>query len=92
MTYNSIPQDRIISLEELQDLEYKELEEDRTMEKALEEVRAYLSIYDGEIENAAYLLGQSAGLINKIESIKDIIETIVKDAEKCLKNAYATIK
>jgi len=68
------------------------LEKNLTMENLLEEVKAYISIYDGEIENAAYLLGQSAGLISRIDSIKDIVETIIKDAEKCLKNAYATIK
>lgn len=68
------------------------LEKATTMEQAMKEGRAYLAIYDGEMENAAYLLGQSAGLIHKIEHIKDIVEKIVKDAEKCLKNAYATIK
>lgn len=68
------------------------LEEATTMEKAMKEGRAYLAIYDGEMDNAAYLLGQNAGLISRIDNIKDIIETIIKDAEKCLKNAYATIK
>jgi enoyl-[acyl-carrier protein] reductase II len=68
------------------------LEKATTMEIAMKEGRAYLAIYKGEMENAAYLLGQSAGLISRIDNIKDIVETIIKDAEKCLKNAYATIK
>ena len=72
--------------------EKMELEKNYTMEKAIEDGRAYLSIYDGEIENAAYLLGQSAGLVHSIDHIKDIVEKIVNDGEKCLKNAYATIK
>jgi hypothetical protein len=37
-------------------------------------------------------MGQSAGIINSIESIQDIINTIIIDAEKLLKNAAANIE
>jgi NAD(P)H-dependent flavin oxidoreductase YrpB (nitropropane dioxygenase family) len=39
----------------------------------------------GDIKNGAVLLGQSIGIINKIESVSDIIEGIMKDAESTLK-------
>jgi len=46
----------------------------------------------GEIEDSAVLLGQSAGVINSVELIEDIISTIAKDAETHLKNATSNIK
>ena len=52
----------------------------------------YLKALEGETEDSAILMGQSAGVINSIESIQDILDTIVNDAEKLLKNAYANIK
>ena len=46
---------------------------------------AYALTYTGDIKNGAVLLGQSIGIINKIESVSDIIEGIMKDAELTLK-------
>ena len=66
-------------------------EKTRTNQDVVDEAKPYLAIYEGEMENAAYLLGQSAGLVDRIENVKDIIETIVNDAEKCLRNAYKTV-
>ena len=66
-------------------------EKTRTNQDVVDEAKLYLAIYEGEMENAAYLLGQSAGLVDRIENVKDIIETIVNDAEKCLRNAYKTV-
>ena len=37
-------------------------------------------------------MGQSAGIVNSIDPIRDIVERIVNDAENCLKNAYSSIK
>jgi len=54
--------------------------------------KAYLGVLDGEMENSAVLLGQSAGIINSLESISDIISSITNDAEKLIKNAAAGIK
>jgi len=39
-----------------------------------------------------FQLGQSIGAINSIEHVKDIIETVVSDAEIHLKKAYSYIK
>ena len=44
------------------------------------------------MENGAVLLGQSIGIINKIESDSDIIETVIRDAETQLKKAYTFIQ
>ena len=48
--------------------------------------------YKGNIEEGTVYLGQSIGLIDSVESVSDIINTIVFDAEKCLKAAYNTIR
>jgi len=67
-------------------------EEARTEKEYQETRKHYISTLDGETEDSAILMGQSAGIINSIESIQDIIGTIVSDAEKFLKNAYSRIK
>jgi enoyl-[acyl-carrier protein] reductase II len=48
--------------------------------------------YKGDIENGSILLGQSIGIINSIESVANIINTIVSDAEKCIKNVNTVVK
>jgi enoyl-[acyl-carrier protein] reductase II len=59
-----------------------------TPEKALEDQKHYEMTYDGDIEDGAVLLGQSIGNIDSIENCKDIIENIVKVAEKRLSESY----
>jgi enoyl-[acyl-carrier protein] reductase II len=44
--------------------------------------------YNGDVENGIILLGQSCSLVEEIESVSDIIDSIVKSAEKCLRSAY----
>ncbi|GAG57598.1 unnamed protein product, partial [marine sediment metagenome] len=57
-------------------------------EELAEELRkdayAAFAAYKGDMDNGAVLLGQSIGLINQLESVSDIIETVIKDAEKAL--------
>jgi NAD(P)H-dependent flavin oxidoreductase YrpB (nitropropane dioxygenase family) len=67
------------------------LEAQITPELALEDQKHYEMTYDGNIEDGAVLLGQSIGVINSIDTVKDIIENIVKDAEKRLKEVTANI-
>ncbi|MFX1451354.1 MAG: NAD(P)H-dependent flavin oxidoreductase [Promethearchaeota archaeon] len=67
-----------ISKEELA----KELKEDSI---------AAFAAYEGDMQNGSVLLGQSIGIVNKIESIPDIIETVIKDAEKALKKAITYV-
>ena len=64
---------------------------DISKEDLAEELRkdayAAFAAYQGDMENGAVLIGQSIGIVNQIDSVSDIIETIIKDAEKALKNA-----
>ena len=45
------------------------------------------AIYEGNINSGIVPLGQSIGVISSIESVSDIIEKCVKDAEIALKRA-----
>lgn len=53
---------------------------------------AYMAAYRGDVKSGAVLLGQSIGVIDSIESVSDIINDIVSEAEKLIKNAAAGIK
>ncbi len=63
-----------------------------SQEDIIEEGRAYEAAYKGDINSGAVLLGQSIGVIKSLESVNKIIEDIVQDAEKRLKNAHSYIK
>jgi len=69
---------------------------DISKEELAEELRkdaiAAFATYDGDIENGYVLLGQSIGVIDQIESVSDIIENVIKDAEKALKNASSYVQ
>jgi len=60
------------------------LEAQLTPQKALEDQKHYEMTYNGNIDDGAVLLGQSIGVIKSIESVKDIMDNIVKTAEKSL--------
>ncbi len=53
---------------------------------------AAFAAYQGDMDNGAVLLGQSIGIVNQLESVSDIVETIIKDAEKALKNANSLVQ
>ena len=65
-------------------------------EELAEELRqdaiAAFAAYDGDMENGSVLLGQSIGLVDQIESVSDIIERVIKDAEKALKTAVTYVQ
>ena len=63
-----------------------------TPQMALDDQKHYEMTYEGNITDGAVLLGQSIGLIDSIESVKDIIDNIVKKAQECLENASHIIK
>jgi len=67
-------------------------EQDVTLEKLIEMGKHYELAYNGNIEDGGVPLGQSIGVINSIEKVSDIIESIVKSAEKYIKNAVNSIK
>lgn len=68
------------------------ISEEKFISDVVKEVNRLEMSYKGNVEEGAVLLGQSIGLIDNIESVSDIISSIVYDAEKCLTNAYNKIK
>ena len=68
------------------------MERAMTAEEMMDTLKKGELAYQGNIEDGSILLGQSIGIINKIESVKDIINTIVADAENSLQYAHAQIK
>ncbi len=63
-----------------------------TPEAALEAGIKYGLAYQGNISDGAVPLGQSIGIVDKIEKVSDIVNKIIKDAEKNLNRAYMYLK
>ncbi|MFX0114470.1 MAG: NAD(P)H-dependent flavin oxidoreductase [Candidatus Hodarchaeota archaeon] len=61
-------------------------------DELLKIARAYELAYEGNVNDGAVLLGQSIGLIDSVESISEILEKIMKDAEAAVKNAASLVK
>ncbi|MFX1394547.1 MAG: NAD(P)H-dependent flavin oxidoreductase [Promethearchaeota archaeon] len=66
-------------------------EEGITMQRLLEDGKHYEMIYDGNIEDGAVLLGQSIGIINSIDNVSEIINSIVNGAENQIKKTASLI-
>jgi len=67
-------------------------EKDLTLEDMIKINRHYEMTYEGNITDGAVPLGQSIGAIHSIDSVPDIIDSIIKDAEKYLKKASTYVK
>jgi enoyl-[acyl-carrier protein] reductase II len=63
-----------------------------SIKEALEAGKKYDMAYEGNIEDGAVLVGQSIGIINSVERAADIIDTIIKDAEKYIQKVSAYVK
>ncbi len=63
-----------------------------TLEDMIKINRYYEMAYEGNITDGAVPLDQSIGIINSIDSVSEIIASIVKDAEKYIKKASTFIK
>ncbi|MHA1239686.1 MAG: hypothetical protein ACTSQU_02725, partial [Promethearchaeota archaeon] len=63
-----------------------------SMAKVEKELAELEMTYQGNVQDGTVYLGQSIGLIDRVETVKEIIDTIVYDAEKNLRNAFNTIK
>jgi enoyl-[acyl-carrier protein] reductase II len=66
--------------------------EETSMSKIERELADLEKTYEGKIEEGIAYLGQSVELIDSVECVSDIINTIVQDAEKCLTAAYNNIR
>ncbi len=67
-------------------------ESEMSLEDLIEDQKHYEMIYTGNVKEGAVLLGQSIGIIQSIESCKDVIEKIVTEAEVCLKKGTSYIQ
>ena len=67
-------------------------DEETSMAKVADDLAKLEETYKGNLEEGTVYLGQSIGLINSIDSVSDIINSIARDAEECLTAAYQTIK
>lgn len=68
---------------------YIELENKGTSREELEEITIGAlskAVYDGDTKSGSMMCGQIAGMIKEIRPCKEIIETIVSDAQKVLEN------
>lgn len=68
------------------------LSEGDLISEVVHEVNLLEKTYQGDIVEGAVLLGQSIGIIDKIETVSEIINGIVVEAERCLTEAYNSIK
>lgn len=66
-------------------------ENQMTEEDMVEEGKKYELAYKGNIDDGAVLLGQSIGIIKRVENVKNIIDNFISDAEKYLRNAVGLL-
>ena len=45
------------------------------------------AVIDGDTKGGTFMAGQIAGMVNEIRPVKDIIESMMTDANNLLKNA-----
>ncbi len=69
----------------------EKLSEETLASEIVDEVKHLEMSYEGNIKDGAVLLGQSIGIIENVEGVSDIINSIVNDAEKCLTTAFNNI-
>jgi len=67
-------------------------EQSITPEQRVHDLGAYDRVYNGDTKTGAVLLGQSIGIIDSIDDVKDIIERIMKEAETAIRNNYSMLK
>ncbi len=68
------------------------IEKKMTVADMIEEASHYGYVTKRNIQDKALLLGQSAGLVKSIDRVKDIVESIVSDAEKRLKKSSTYVQ
>ncbi len=60
-------------------------------EELLEQAKKYELAYNGNVTDGAVLVGQSIGIINSVDRVPDIIDDIMKTAEKHIRNLSAMV-
>jgi len=77
-----------ISKEEKLEYEQKFLK----TEQWKEDILSYDRVYEGDVVNTCVPMGQATGVTHKIEKVSNIIETVMKEAEKYIKNANTLLE
>lgn len=67
-------------------------EESMSPEQRAKDLGAYDRVYSGDMETGAVLLGQSIGIIDRIDGVNEIIERIMKDAENTIRKNASMLK
>jgi enoyl-[acyl-carrier protein] reductase II len=68
------------------------MEKEELLAEMKKEADAYFNAYRGNVDDGAVLIGQAIGIINSVETVSDIVEFIIKDAEKSLRNSHSYIQ
>ncbi|MHA2037717.1 MAG: NAD(P)H-dependent flavin oxidoreductase [Promethearchaeota archaeon] len=68
-----------------------EISQEDLAEELRKDAKAAFAAYQGDMENGGVLLGQSIGIVDKLESVSDIIERVVKDAGEALRKAASFV-
>ncbi|MHA1884955.1 MAG: NAD(P)H-dependent flavin oxidoreductase [Promethearchaeota archaeon] len=83
---------RITEKHKLVESKQEKQEGETSMLKVEQELAELEKTYEGKIDEGVAFLGQSVELINSVECVSDIINSIVIDAERCLTTAFNSIK
>ena len=67
-------------------------ENTKTSLSVIEEMKFYEKTYNGDVEEGAVLLGQNIGVVDRVESVFEIINSIVCGAERRLSSPFYKIK
>ena len=70
----------------------EKMAEETSVDAIVEEVKYMQMTYEGNVKEGSVLIGQSIGIIDKVDNVNVIIESIVKGAENCLKDGVNLIK
>ena len=67
-------------------------EQSMSLAQMMEDQKHYEEVYEGRVKTGATPLGQGCGVIDSIESVKDIVDDVISVAEKQLRKAASYIK
>jgi len=67
-------------------------EESISPEQRVKDLGAYDRVYSGDMETGAVLLGQSIGIIDSIDGVNEIIESVMKGAESAIRKNMSMLK
>ncbi len=70
---------------------FEKLENDGVPKKELEEFgvgKLQAAVVDGDTDMGSIMAGQSAGLVNKIEPVRDIIDQVISEAQTIMGNVF----